>query len=274
MLLTIVQAPPPVPRKAADDTARARADIQKNGDYNQTNPSATPTSLKADGNGPAGGQSEEQHYDNAQHAIQISKLPPVSVKRDWADWGGWLFSGLLAVTGVFQILLLQLTWKTIKRQTEIQAFGMVQWVNVENWKAEKVIWVELEGRNVLNVSFDIVNPTHWPMEAMVRIDIIKPTSEHVDLTSVERIFLAPSQPHTLRLELWLSESEVILYENPKECLLIPIDCSVSYESILRDGRLKQRIRGVLLCGGGLETKFQMQSIMTPFRDSHPASWEN
>jgi hypothetical protein len=53
-----------------------------------------------------------------QPSVNIDKIPPVTVvpqKRDWADWGYWVFSALLVVVGGFQVWLL---WRTLGAITE------------------------------------------------------------------------------------------------------------------------------------------------------------
>ena len=81
VLLAVMQASPPVPRRAADNS--------------------------------------QQHTEDAQHTVGVSKLPTVTVtppKRDWADWGYWAFSALLVIVGALQIVLLCWTLRVIRRQ--------------------------------------------------------------------------------------------------------------------------------------------------------------
>lgn len=83
-----------------------------------------------------------QHPEDAQHTVGISKLPSVSVTRDWADWGVWVFSLLLVVVGFLQVWLLRSTLGAMrqqadlmKQQGDIQAAGMQQWVDVVTTEA-------------------------------------------------------------------------------------------------------------------------------------------
>src|SRR5439155_22591790 len=46
--------------------------------------------------------------------IRVVELPPVSVRRDVADWGYWAFSGLLVAVGVLQVWLLRGTLKAAR----------------------------------------------------------------------------------------------------------------------------------------------------------------
>jgi hypothetical protein len=118
VLLTIMQTSPPVPRKAADNSAQTTAEVRTKSQPGQAYSAPAPTSAKADGNRPAKSNSDEQHAEDTQHTVGISKLPPVSVMKDWADWGIWVFSALLVVVGGLQVWLLWGTLGAIRRQAE------------------------------------------------------------------------------------------------------------------------------------------------------------
>jgi len=77
----------------------------------------TPTVTKTNSSGPTKTDSSEQHPEDAQHTVGIRKLPPVSVTKDWADWGVWFFSGLLVIVGFLQVWLLRGTLRSIQHQT-------------------------------------------------------------------------------------------------------------------------------------------------------------
>jgi hypothetical protein len=89
MLLAVMQASPPVPREIPDNPAQTAA--------------------------PA----KSQHPEGEQRTVRISEPVTVSVAKDWADWGVWVFSGLLVVVGAFQAILMFGTLRTITQQTAI-----------------------------------------------------------------------------------------------------------------------------------------------------------
>jgi hypothetical protein len=109
-----------------------------------------------------------EHPEDAQHTVGISKLPPVSVTRDWADWGVWVFSFLLVVVGFLQVWLL---WRTLgamkqqadlmKQQADIQEAAMQQWVEVVTTDAGGVDNQKSLRNNLLevNLGFKVVNNT-------------------------------------------------------------------------------------------------------------------
>jgi hypothetical protein len=92
VFLIILQAPRPSTQQAA-------------------NPSAKPSS-------PA----QDQIREVQPTPIIVNKLPSVTVaatKRDWVDWGYWVFSGLLVVVGGLQVLLLWRTLGAMKEQANL-----------------------------------------------------------------------------------------------------------------------------------------------------------
>ncbi len=116
VFFAVVQASPPVPRQAAGSSAGASDSVQRDAHSEKEalakgSPSGQPPSHDAVGT--------EQGTKNAEHSISVSKLPPVTIaspKRDWADWGVWVFTFLLAATSVLQIWLLRRTLTYVRRQ--------------------------------------------------------------------------------------------------------------------------------------------------------------
>jgi hypothetical protein len=107
-LLAVMQTSPSLSRQAA----------KTGGQHEQTVSKGSPASVEADTHGPTKANSAQQHPDNADHTVGISKLPPVSVTKDWADWGVWVFSLLLVAVGLLQVLLLWRTLGAIQRQAD------------------------------------------------------------------------------------------------------------------------------------------------------------
>jgi hypothetical protein len=122
VLLAVMQASPPVPGQTADSSDDASRSVQRQTQTDakkelpaKSSPSVNseqPPSHDARGNG--------QGTENAEPSMSISKLPSVTIaspKRDWADWGVWVFTLLLAATSVLQIWLLSRTLRYVRRQT-------------------------------------------------------------------------------------------------------------------------------------------------------------
>jgi hypothetical protein len=122
VLLTIVQAVPPVPREAPHNSAQAATQVKGNGARGQAKSQPAHPPAETNGNGPPKSDGSEQHSKDTNHDIGISKLPTVTVnppKRDLADWGYWAFSGLLVIVGGFQVWLLFRTFEQVRRQADI-----------------------------------------------------------------------------------------------------------------------------------------------------------
>jgi hypothetical protein len=118
VLLSIIQAAPPVPRQAPD-SANQRTDKRDKSASQHQNPIAPPPtqvtekalSEKSTPNNPA--------TPNTQQPIRISELPPVSVTRDWMDKTGWAFGAILVVVGIVGVCAAYRTLKAIERQARI-----------------------------------------------------------------------------------------------------------------------------------------------------------
>jgi hypothetical protein len=81
----------------------------------QSSPVPTQQTGKASTNGgsPIVSSQSAPHEPSEPRTVNIGKIPPVTVsptKRDWVDWGYWVFSGLLVVVGGLQVWLL---WRTL-----------------------------------------------------------------------------------------------------------------------------------------------------------------
>lgn len=107
VLLTIVQATPPVPRQAPDSAAGTSGHVQKQGKSNNTPPTQTVPALKTDTAPGPETKSSDQSEANAEHPIIISKPVTMTILRDWFDFGIWVFNFLLVAVGVLQFLILK-----------------------------------------------------------------------------------------------------------------------------------------------------------------------
>jgi hypothetical protein len=91
-----------------------------------------------------------------------------------------LFTGVLALIGALQGILLYLTWRTIARQANLQKFLTRQWVDVGNWsiggesaweiddwedhiQSEEEKLKSLKKAMRMGISFEIINRTAYPL---------------------------------------------------------------------------------------------------------------
>jgi hypothetical protein len=118
ILLAVVQAAPTVPRKASNDPTRTSSDINDGNTSDQRETRPAPAALKTDSNSPkSNGREPSPNADG--NSIIVRQLPPVTVatpRRDWADWGTWIFNFLLVIVGALQVLLLGWTFRLVKHQ--------------------------------------------------------------------------------------------------------------------------------------------------------------
>jgi hypothetical protein len=94
--------------------------------------------------------------------------------------------------------------KNIEQQLGIQKRSSRQWVIIGNWRQD---WSSRLGVNVLELSFDITNPTPIPL----RLDLVA-SKMNGDFND-ERLatFLVPQNPHSCNFIVTLNEPQADLY---------------------------------------------------------------
>jgi len=121
MWLAVAQTSAPLPRQTANAPAQ-KADKVKNNTAGNQEPitQVTPPSVELTQKPERNEKSRDNEASpNAEQTVRIRELPPVSVRRDWADWFLWGASALLALVGILGIGLAYWTLTILKRQTEV-----------------------------------------------------------------------------------------------------------------------------------------------------------
>jgi hypothetical protein len=116
VLLTVMQAAPPMPRQAPDSTTHAANEIRKNPAANQTPSTQVPSSLNTTDSKTNQNTGNQPSPENAIHSIRVSELPAVSVSRDWIDILAILFTGILVIVGSLGVCAAYRTLKAIETQ--------------------------------------------------------------------------------------------------------------------------------------------------------------
>jgi hypothetical protein len=116
VLLTVTQAPVPIPGQAANNPAGSGGNVQKQGEKGKPNGQSAAASLPQNRAGPSNPDAEKPSAEDASNSVTVRKLPTVSVGKDWADWSYWGFGGLLVIVGGSQVLFLYRTLKAIQTQ--------------------------------------------------------------------------------------------------------------------------------------------------------------
>jgi hypothetical protein len=119
VLLSIIQAAPPVPRQTAGGANQGTDKTDKNAAQHKqpVPPLSSPEhfteksiSEKTTPNNPA--------PPNTEQAMRVRELPSVSVTRDWIDKTGWFFSLVLVIVGIGGVSAAFRTLRAIERQAE------------------------------------------------------------------------------------------------------------------------------------------------------------
>lgn len=117
VLLAIAQTTPPGPRKALDEGTGRVQHSQKTTSANTAPTANTPAVAQKPSTKPSSESTQDVGSNNAQAPITVSKLPPVSVEKDWADYIAIGAAILLFGVGAFGIRYAIKTLSTLQRQT-------------------------------------------------------------------------------------------------------------------------------------------------------------
>jgi hypothetical protein len=120
---------------------------------------------------------------NKPNEITVVSLPEISVSSDYKgwvkrlyDWGPWAFSGLVVVSGFFQIWLLKLTLDRVRRQGD-----------VANRQAKIMVSQVEEMRKVSDIANRTLIAQFRPKVIIRRIELIKGSGVwgiHVEVANV------------------------------------------------------------------------------------------
>jgi hypothetical protein len=185
VLLAVMHAAPPVPGQASNDATQTPANVKAKSNPNQAQPAPAPDTGKPDSDGPTESDNGKQHSKDTDHSVVIRELPTVTVnspRRDWVDWGGWLFNLLLVTVGAFQVLLLCWTLRVIRVQArEMQrqrGWMRRQWVEMSQQTKALKEYVE-ETKKIAKSTVDSAKAAQDNIALVVnkeraRIRIVKP----------------------------------------------------------------------------------------------------
>lgn len=118
VLLVVMQASPPVPRKTADPRNRASQNVKSDSSGDQ-GPSQQPQNVVQPINAQLNQDtSHSPAAENAQKSVVVRELPPVSVTKDWWDRSYIIFTGILIIVGLIGVRAAYKTLGEIKTQRE------------------------------------------------------------------------------------------------------------------------------------------------------------
>ena len=106
----------PIPGKASDNPSGSGGNGQKQSEKSKTECQLPVASVRQRSAGLTQADIEKPSAEDAGNAVTVSKLPTVSIGKDWADWSYWGFGGILVMVGSLQVWFLYGTLKAIQIQ--------------------------------------------------------------------------------------------------------------------------------------------------------------
>src|ERR1017187_5356593 len=105
VFLAVTPAPVPTSGQAPNHPAGTSSGVQQQRGNSKTPPQ--PAFPLANQNQPKSpkGNADEQGAKEDGNTVAVSKFPPVSISKDWADWSYWGFGGILVVVSGLQVWL-------------------------------------------------------------------------------------------------------------------------------------------------------------------------
>lgn len=148
VLLSVMQTTPPVPRQATNESTGTGQKVHSNAGDNKT-PSPTPSPAANTGSANESNQGAPDVADkNTDHPITISKLPAVSVEKDWADYLAIASSLLLVIIGCAGVGYAVKTLKAISKQADLME-GQLKEMQAAGGQAAKQIAIAEENIKII-----------------------------------------------------------------------------------------------------------------------------
>ncbi len=119
ILLSVMQAPSPIPGKAANSSPHATQNVETQAKDNHERSAPALPILKTKTSPAPETESKAENPKDARQSVRVTELPSASVGDNGIDWRLWVFNGLLVIVGGLQVWLLFATLKTVNRQADI-----------------------------------------------------------------------------------------------------------------------------------------------------------
>jgi MFS superfamily sulfate permease-like transporter len=185
-------------------------------------------------------QNDQRKSDERAYRVNIVSQPT----------GGWtiayvFITAFLGLIGAVTLGVLIYQTLTLRRQVRLQERGQRQWVDTKNWRSGTPYFPRPQ---MLEIAFDIVNPTTAPIALMlVRITV---SGGQVTATGFPKnTLLIPDTPLTYRAYLNMNRQQRESYRS-ETGLILQVEGSVTYIDSLKD-RWEQRFLLILGCHHGL-----------------------
>ncbi len=116
VLLAVVQTSPPVPRQTSNANTGKGQSVQNDTDANEKPPEQEVPVVQKVQPPPNENTNPNKDNQNAEEAVRVRELPPVSIMRDWMDCLALVFSAILLGVGVIGVRAAYRTLKAIETQ--------------------------------------------------------------------------------------------------------------------------------------------------------------
>jgi hypothetical protein len=120
VLLALMQASPPVPRQTPNADAGKGQAVQGHSDADKKTAEQGTPAVPAVSAPPNENANHGKSSEDAEKAVTIRELPPVSVTRDWMDVLALAFSGILLIVGIFGVRAAYRTLRAVEGQVQAQ----------------------------------------------------------------------------------------------------------------------------------------------------------
>ena len=117
VLLSIMQAAPPIPRQTPNNGNATGQSITKNAQQDKTPSLQSAPVPKIAAPAPDQNAGQSKQPDNAAQTVRVTKFPSVSVSRDWIDCLTVFFTGILVIVGIVGVRAALRTLGAIEKQT-------------------------------------------------------------------------------------------------------------------------------------------------------------
>ncbi len=163
----------------------------------------------------------------ASFRLNYSKYRDESPSKLCFRLGTVVFTALLVVVGFLQVWLLNVTWKTIERQTRLLNFSQQQWVDIAGWRVDGDEEEELheEDSKLANVTrtidctFEVFNNSNLPItlrRVITNVGLMGMNTQPRSYEVTENLTLPPHPParsfgYVTRVPIVLNEEAVSAY---------------------------------------------------------------
>lgn len=226
-LCVLVVASLPVPRKSSYSPTASGQHVEKD-----TKGSQGPAVGGSAKNPPrANPQKEGSEIEPTakDRSVTVSKPVLVLVSKDGWDRAYIILTGLLVAVGIFTFIGVLIQAVETRRAAQaardsvrIQEAALRQWIRTKNW------WIEWPGGNVIDITFDVVNPTQIPL--WLDLAVLKTGSE--EKGDGAGVWLVPKKSYRMAFRFSLTDEQKFKMEKAE--LAIDLECSVCFRDAMKN----------------------------------------